>query len=80
MLSRRALLQSAGALVVTFSLPAAGRAQTPRVSARTSPVLPGQVPAPGQSIPPGQIDAWLAVAPDGGGDPLSPARWSSAPG
>jgi CO/xanthine dehydrogenase Mo-binding subunit len=29
-------------------------------------VLPGQVAAPGQAIPPGQIDAWLAVAPDGG--------------
>jgi nicotinate dehydrogenase subunit B len=29
-------------------------------------VLPGQVAAPGQAIPPGQIDAWLAVAPDSG--------------
>jgi nicotinate dehydrogenase subunit B len=64
-LSRRALLQHAGALVITFSLPAAGRAQSPRVG-EDEPVLPGQVPAPGQSIPPGQIDAWLAIAADGG--------------
>jgi nicotinate dehydrogenase subunit B len=64
-LSRRTLLQAAGALIVTFSLPSAGRAQTPRIG-EDEPVLPGQVAAPGQSIPPGQIDAWLAIAPDGG--------------
>jgi nicotinate dehydrogenase subunit B len=64
-LSRRALLQAAGALIVTFSLPSAGRAQTPRIG-EDEPVLPGQVAAPGQTIPPGQIDAWLAIAPDSG--------------
>ena len=58
------MLQAAGALVVTFSLPGT-HAQTPRVG-EDEPVLPGQVAAPGQTIPPGQIDAWLAVAPDGG--------------
>jgi len=64
-LSRRALLQSAGALIVAFALPAHGRAQTPRVG-EDQPMLPGQTAAPGQAVPPGQIDAWIAVAPDSG--------------
>ena len=28
-------------------------------------MLPGQTASPGQAIPPGQIDAWIAIAPDG---------------
>ncbi|HEY5725703.1 MAG TPA: molybdopterin cofactor-binding domain-containing protein, partial [Methylomirabilota bacterium] len=63
-LSRRALLQSAGALIVAFAMPAGGRAQTPRVG-EDEPMLPGQTAAPGQTIPSGQIDAWIAIAPDG---------------
>ena len=64
-ISRRALLQSAGALLVAFAIPADGHAQSPRVG-EDQPMLPGQTAVPGQAIPPGQIDAWIAVAPDSG--------------
>ena len=51
LLSRRAFVQSAGALVVTFALPASGRGQTS---------TPGEKPSPYSGV-----DAWLAVGGDG---------------
>lgn len=53
-LSRRELLQAAGALMVSAALPAFGPAHAQQAAA---------APPPGPA--PGQLDSWLAVLPDG---------------
>ena len=63
--SRRALLQSAGALIVAFAMPAVGRAQTPRVGEDAADAARAGPSRPASTIPSGQIDAWIAIAPDG---------------
>ncbi|MCY3730852.1 MAG: molybdopterin-dependent oxidoreductase, partial [Rhodospirillaceae bacterium] len=72
-ISRRGLLKSGGALIVSFSVaPVArtlaqnGETAQPRPFAAENPDLGTFVPEPGDYLDPRELDSWLAVTEDGG--------------